>query len=420
MKYRYLYKYAGLVMTVIMMITVMTGPVLSNNVNVQAAYAELYAELKETDIQNTASQSDGALTAGPDIETPSAILMESGTGQIIYEKDADKELAPASITKIMTLILIFEAIENGQIKMEDPVTVSEYAASMGGSQVFLEEGEIQSVRTMIKCIAVASANDACVAMSEYICGSENVFVDKMNDKAEQLGMKQTHFVNCCGLDAEGHTSSARDVALMSRELINNHPQVKEFSNIWMEDITHVTRNGEKDFTLSNTNKLIKQYAYATGLKTGSTGKAGCCLSGTAKKDGIELIAVVMAAPTSKIRFSDAITLLNYGFSVCSIYQDTEGLNEEYCKVIAGVKDKVHIRKDGDFSYMFLDKFNVADIRRECSINEVTAPVREGDTVGTIDYYYKDSLIGTIPVIATEPAGLMKYPDAIKKVINRVL
>ena len=255
-----------------------------------AFYSYVWAEdeeLKESDIVTAGA-------AGPDIDTPSAILMESKTGQIIYEKDASKQLAPASITKIMTLILIFDALESGQIKMEDPVTVSEHAASMGGSQVFLEEGEIQSVRTMIKCIAVASANDACVAMSEYICGSEDVFVDKMNEKAGQLGMEQTHFVNCCGLDADGHTSSARDVALMSRELINSHPEVKEFSNIWMEDITHVTGKGEKDFTLSNTNKLIKQYTYATGLKTGSTSKAGCCLSGTAMKDGIELIAVVMA------------------------------------------------------------------------------------------------------------------------------
>ena len=301
--------------------------------------------------------------------------------------------------------------------MEDPVTVSEYAASMGGSQVFLEEGEIQSVRTMIKCIAVASANDAAVAMAEHICGSEDVFVGKMNEKAEQLGMKQTHFINCCGLDVDGHTSSARDVALMSRELITKYPQIKEYSNIWMEDITHVTRKGEKDFTLSNTNKLIKQYTYATGLKTGSTSKAGCCLSGTAVKDGIELIAVVMAAPTSKVRFKDAITLLNYGFGVCSIYQDTAGLDEEYVKVTAGVSDKVRVKKSEDFSYMFMDKYDVADIRRECNMDNITAPVRAGDKVGMVNYYYKDNLIGTVPVIAEESVGVMKYTDAIKKILK---
>lgn len=254
-------------------------------------------------------------------------------------------------------------------------------------------------------------------MSEYICGSEDVFVEKMNEKAKQLGMEQTHFVNCCGLDTDGHTSSARDVAIMSRELINNHPEVKEFSNIWMEDITHVTRNGEKDFTLSNTNKLIKQYSYATGLKTGSTSKAGCCLSGTAMKDGIELIAVVMAAPTSKVRFKDAITLLNYGFSVCSIYQDTEAPDTEYADVNAGVKNEVKVAKSKDFSYMFLSKYDAADIRRECVIDTVNAPVSEGDEIGVINYYYKDNLIGTVPLVAAESVELMDYKDSVWRVIK---
>lgn len=256
-------------------------------------------------------------------------------------------------------------------------------------------------------------------MAEHICGSEDVFVDKMNEKAGQLGMGQTHFVNCCGLDVDGHTSSARDVALMSRELIVNHPKIKEFSNIWMEDITHVTRNGEKDFTLSNTNKLIKQYTYATGLKTGSTSKAGCCLSGTAMKDGIELIAVVMAAPTSKIRFKDAITLLNYGFSVCSIYQDTEALETEYAKITAGVKEEIKICKSEDFSYMFLNKYEQSDIRKECILDEIIAPVNEGDKVGSINYYYKNNLIGTVPIISGETVPLMKYPDSIKKIIKHI-
>ena len=353
---------AGLMVMVMIIVAIIINP---------AFYSYVWAEdeeLKESDIVT-------AGTAGPDIDTPSAILMESKTGQIIYEKDASKQLAPASITKIMTLILIFDALESGQIKMEDPVTVSEHAASMGGSQVFLEEGEIQSVRTMIKCIAVASANDACVAMSEYICGSEDVFVDKMNEKAGQLGMEQTHFVNCCGLDADGHTSSARDVALMSRELINSHPEVKEFSNIWMEDITHVTGKGEKDFTLSNTNKLIKQYTYATGLKTGSTSKAGCCLSGTAMKDGIELIAVVMA------------------------------------------KDKVSIKKSEDFSYMFLESFGDSDIRKEYTVDTMMAPVHEGDKAGTINYYYKDRLIGSVDLMAAETVEVMDYLDSLRKVLG---
>ena len=391
---------AGLMVMVMIIVAISINP---------AFYSYVWAEdeeLKESDIVTAGA-------AGPDIDTPSAILMESKTGQIIYEKDASKQLAPASITKIMTLILIFDALESGQIKMEDPVTVSEHAASMGGSQVFLEEGEIQSVRTMIKCIAVASANDACVAMSEYICGSEDVFVDKMNEKAGQLGMEQTHFVNCCGLDADGHTSSARDVALMSRELINSHPEVKEFSNIWMEDITHVTGKGEKDFTLSNTNKLIKQYTYATGLKTGSTSKAGCCLSGTAMKDGIELIAVVMAAPTSKIRFKDAVTLL----SVCSIYQDAEEPDIKYAGVEAGVKDEVSIKKSEDFSYMFLESFSDSDIRKEYTVDTMMAPVHEGDKAGTINYYYKDRLIGSVDLMAAETVEVMDYSDSLRKVLG---
>lgn len=359
--------------------------------------------------------------SGPDIDTPSAILMEAATGQVIYEKDADTVLAPASITKIMTLILIFEAIEDGSINMEDPVTVSEYAASMGGSQVFLEPGEIQSVRTMIKCIAVASANDACVAMAEHISGAENVFVDKMNEKARELGMSNTHFINCCGLDVDGHTSSARDVAVMSRELINNHPQIKEFSSIWMESITHITRKGEKDFVLTNTNKLMKQYAYATGLKTGSTSKAGCCLSGTANKDGIDLIAVVMAAPTSKIRFSDAITLLNYGFSVCSIYKDEEPLDTESIKISSGRQDKIKITKEKDYSYMFINKYNNDDIRRECIINDnIKAPLKEGDEVGVIKYYYNEAYIGSVKIISCENVDTAGFMDTVKKIFKSLL
>ena len=245
----------------------------------------------------------------PDIQAPSAILIEASTGQVIYEKNADESLHPASITKIMTLILIFDAISSGQISLDEDVTVSEHAASMGGSQVFLEAGEKQTVETMIKCIAIASANDACVAMAEHICGSEEVFVSKMNERAAGLGMNNTHFVNCCGLDADGHMTTARDVALMSRELINKYPKIHSYSTIWMDTITHVTRRGESEFTLTNTNKLIKQYEWATGLKTGSTSLAKFCLSATANRNGIELISVVMASPNGK-------TLVSYS---CRLY-----------------------------------------------------------------------------------------------------
>ena len=257
------------------------------------------------------------------LSSPSALLMEASTGQVIYEQNADEQRSPASITKIMTLLLIFEELEKGNLTMDEEVTTSAYAKSMGGSQVFLEEGETQSVETMIKCIAVASANDASVAMAEHIAGTESLFVDMMNERAEELGMKDTHFVNCCGLDTDGHLTTAYDIALMSSELITKYPQIHTYSTIWMENITHTTKRGTEEFGLTNTNKLIRQYPYATGLKTGSTSQAKYCVSATAEKDGIELIAVIMAAPDSASRNTDATALLNYGYAKCSLYQDLE-------------------------------------------------------------------------------------------------
>ena len=251
--------------------------------------------------------------SGLEISAPSAILMEASTGQVVYEKNPDEERPPASVTKIMTLLLIFDALETGQISLEDTVTTSEYAASMGGSQVFLEPGETQTVDTLIKCIAVASANDACVAMAEHIAGSEEEFVNKMNERAKELGMDHTHFVNCNGLDADGHLTTARDISLMSRELIRLYPQIRDYAMIWMENITHTTKKGSSEFGLTNTNKLVRHYEYTTGLKTGSTSQAGFCISATAEKNGMELIAVIMAAETSRDRTKDAIALLNYGF-----------------------------------------------------------------------------------------------------------
>ena len=257
------------------------------------------------------------------ISAPSAVLMEASTGTVVLEKNSHEKLPPASVTKIMTLLLIFDAISQGKIKLEDTVTTSTYAASMGGSQVFLEEGETQSVDTMIKCISVASANDASVAMAEYIAGTEELFVEMMNNRAKELGMKDTHFVNCCGLDVDGHVTTAYDIALMSRELITKYPQIHNYSTIWMENITHTTKRGTEEFGLANTNKLIRQYPYATGLKTGSTSLAKYCVSATAEKDGIEMIAVIMAAPDPKGRFADATALLNYGYAKCSLYQRSE-------------------------------------------------------------------------------------------------
>ena len=240
-----------------------------------------------------------------DLESPSAVLIEGSTGTIIYDKNKDEKLKPASITKIMTLLLIFEALDAGQISLTDEVSVSEYAASMGGSQVYLEPFEVQDVNTMLKCISIASANDASVAMAEKIAGSEEEFVARMNDKAKELGMNNTHFVNCCGLDTDNHYSSAYDVALMSRELITKYPQVSQYSTVWMDTITHTTRKGTSEFGLTNTNKLIKFYQGITGLKTGSTSLAKYCLSATAKKENMNLIAVFLAARDTKTWFMEA-------------------------------------------------------------------------------------------------------------------
>ena len=278
------------------------------------------------------------------IEAPSAVLLESSTGKVIFEQNARERRSPASITKIMTLLLTFEALDQGKIKLEDPVTVSAYASSMGGSQVFLAENEVQTLETMIKCIAVASGNDASVAVAEYIAGSEEAFVDQMNQKAAELGMVDTHFEDCCGLtDSDGHYTTAMDVAIMSRELTVKYPQVFEYTGIWMEDITHETRQGSSTFTLNSTNKLLKQYQWATGLKTGSTSKAKFCLSATATKDGIDLIAVVMGAPDYKARFKDAQTLLSYGFNVSDLYLDENTDALEDLRIEGGVEDTVPVR-----------------------------------------------------------------------------
>jgi len=359
--------------------------------------------------------------SGIELKSPSAILMEASTGQVIYEKDADTSLHPASITKIMTLILIFDAIKDGKIGLDDEVTVSEYAASMGGSQVFLEAGEKQTVNTMIKCISMASANDACVAMSEYIAGTESAFVAKMNERAMGLGMNNTNFVNCCGLDTDGHMSTARDIALMSRELITKYPQIHDYSTIWMDTIIHSTRRGDSEFGLTNTNKLIKQYEWATGLKTGSTGLAKCCLSASANKDGIDLIAVIMAAPDSKTRFAEAVNLLNYGFNTCDIYKDDGMPLLENIRISKGKKDYVNCRYEKEFSYMFINPVNHEDISKELHINEnIAAPVYEGDTIGTLDYYYNGKKIGSVNVISSENIEKADFLTQIKKVFGRLL
>lgn len=348
---------------------------------------------------------------------PNAILMEASTGTILYEKDADKEKPPASVTKIMTLLLIFDALSKKQITLNDIVTVSEHAASMGGSQVFLEPGETQTVDTMIKCIAVSSANDACVAMAEHIYGSEDAFVAKMNTRAQALGMKHTHFINCCGLDAEGHYTSARDIALMSRELIIKHPDIFHYTTIWMENITHVTKRGESEFGLSNTNKLLRQYQGATGLKTGSTSKAGFCLSATAERNHISLIAVVMACQSAKERVKDCASLLDYGFSLCKVYTDKQPPALSPVSIHNGTKEMLSCKYDKNFSYVFTSEINPDKIQKKVIFQKnLSAPIKKNQVVGKLEYSYHEKNIGSVSILASHSVKKATYLDYLKKLI----
>lgn len=355
--------------------------------------------------------------AAPEVATPSYVVMEASTGQVVCEQDADTRRSPASITKIMTLLIIFEHIKSGRIHLDDQVITSAYAKSMGGSQVFLEEGEAQTLETMIKCIAVASGNDASVAVAEYIAGSEGEFVKLMNEKAEALGMQNTHFEDCCGLtDSDNHYSSAKDVAIMSRELITKYPEVFDYTRIWMEDIEHRTSQGTSTFTLSSTNKLLKQYEWTTGLKTGSTSKALYCLSATANKDGMELIAVVMAAPDPKTRFQDAITLLNYGYSVSQMYKDEnkDPLPEQ--KIEGGIEDMLYLTYAGPFEYLDTTGSNLSEIQKEISLPDVVqAPVAEGDAIGEAVYKLNGMRIGSVSILAAKGVDKASYKDYWKKV-----
>lgn len=350
---------------------------------------------------------------GPEIEAPCAILTEASTGRVIYEKNADESLHPASITKIMTLLIIFDAVDDGSISPEDTVTVSEHAASMGGSQVFLEPGETQTVETMIKCIAIASANDACVAMAEHISGSEDAFVQSMNERAEALGMNNTHFANCCGLDADGHMTTARDVAIMSRELITAHPAIHDYSCIWMDTITHVTRRGESEFVLNNTNKLLKQYEWATGLKTGSTSLAKFCLSATARRNDIELISVIMASPSGKTRVSDSIALLNYGYGICSLYHDNNMPSIDVIPIKGGIKSDISVEYSSQMNYLFTDKYDASLIESHAEyLEDLEAPVQKGDVIGQLTYTYDGKFMDSIDIIASESIKKAGYGDYI--------
>ena len=349
------------------------------------------------------------------ISSPSAVLMEVSTGTILYEKDAHEARSPASITKIMTLLLIFQELEAGNITLDEMVTTSAHAKSMGGSQVYLEEGEQQTVETLIKCIVVASGNDASVAMAEHIAGSEEEFVSRMNQEAERLGLENTHFEDCCGLtESTGHYTTAADVAVMSRQLVDRYPQVLEYSSIWMENITHETRQGTTEFGLTNTNKMIRTYEGCVGLKTGSTSVAKYCVSSVAQRDGMTMLAVIMAAPDPKTRFADAAVLLNYGFGSCSLYVDEDTAPGAPAEVKGGVEEEVSWEYEEPFRYLDTGGAALDAVEKELEIRQVKAPVKKGDVVGRAVYRLNGQEIGSIRLISSQEVRKAGYGDALKK------
>ncbi len=377
------------------------------------------AEAEQTGVGQTGT---GAGQVPVNIAAPSALLMEASTGQVIFEREADVERSPASVTKVMTLLLTFEALEKGAIRLTDEVVTSAHAKSMGGSQVFLEEGEIQTVDTLIKCVAVASGNDASVALAEKIAGSEEAFVEKMNQKAVALGMEHTHFEDCCGLTAsDNHYTTARDIAIMSRELTMKYPQIFDYTKIWMEDITHTTAKGSSPFTLSSTNKLLKQYEWATGLKTGSTSKAKYCISATATKDDIHLIAVVLAAPDYKVRFQDAISMFQYGFAVSHLYVDANEVPLPPQKVAEGVQDCVSLSYAGAFRYLDVSGENLDEVEKQTHLQAVVeAPVKKGDKAGEVVYSLHGKVLGQVDILFAEDVAKAVYRDYLKRVWGKFL
>lgn len=350
------------------------------------------------------------------LNAKSALLMDVATGTVLYEKECHERLAPASVTKVMTMLLIMEALDDGRIHLDDQVTASETAAAKGGSQIYLKAGETMPVSDMLKSIAVSSANDCACAMAELIAGSESAFVEQMNQRAAELGMADTHFVNCTGLDdskeAERHRTSAYDIALMSRQLLKYHPDIKKYTTIWMDTV----RGGT--FGLSNTNKLIRFYSGATGLKTGFTSGAGYCLSATAKREGMELIAVVMGCESAQKRTADCKALLDYGFATYSVVRP--GLK-------AGRTVAVHLGKQNTVPVELTERREIlVDKARRTSLTArvelaqlVPAPVEKGQQVGTISVYAGEKLLIQLPLAAAQAVAKLSFGDVFKLVLERV-
>ena len=367
-----------------------------------------------------------AAAAGPAVSCPSALLMEKQTGTVLFAQDEHTPREPASVTKIMTLLLVMEALDNGSIGWDDTVIASEaacakggvvtgsaHAAGMGGSQIWLKENEQMTVRDLLKAVCIVSGNDAAVVLAEHLAGSEDAFVERMNARAQELGMNDTHFVNCTGLPAERHLTSAYDIALMSRELILRHPDIRQFTTVWMDSL----RGGES--MLVNTNKLIRFYDGATGLKTGSTGSAGYCLSATAEKNGMELIAVVLKGKTSDERFSDAKSLLNYGFSTWSLVTVTPDEVLPPVPVMLGVHGTVQPVLTSE-NTLLVEKTLANSLTKEIALAEsVAAPVYAGDTLGQLTVRdAAGNTVAELPILAGEDVGHVTFVQMLGRCLAR--
>jgi D-alanyl-D-alanine carboxypeptidase (penicillin-binding protein 5/6) len=355
----------------------------------------------------------GAAEFADEITAKSAVLMDAATGKVLFEYNADEALPPASVTKVMTLLLVFEAIDSGALALTDTVTASENAASMGGTQIYLEPGERMSVEDLVKSVVISSANDAACALAEHIAGSESAFVAKMNERARELGMNNTNFENTNGLDdtAKNHVTSARDIAIMSRELMK-HEKIFDYTTVWMDTV----RNGE--FGLSNTNRLLRTYSGCTGRKTGSTSKAKFCISATAKRGDLSLIAVVMGAPTRDERNALAAKLLDFGFANYALFSEGE---EELPEITltGGEKNTLRLKKEGCSA--LLEKADIAKIKAEYDLPEsVAAPVKKGDTVGKVTYKCGETVVGTANIVAAEDGAKMGFFKMMGKILRLML
>ena len=356
----------------------------------------------------------GEATPGLTLSCASAVLMEKETGALLYEQNAHEKLEPASVTKIMTLLLVMEAVDSGQIALDDTVAVSAYAAGMGGSQVYLKEGEQMTVSELIKCVTVVSGNDCAVALAEHLSGSEAAFVARMNQRAQELGMTDTNFVNCTGLPAPGHVTSAYDIALMSRELILHHPSIRDYTTIWMDSI----RDGT--FGLTNTNRLVRFYQGATGLKTGSTDSALYCMSATAERDGMELIAVVMKAPTSAQRFEDAKVLLDYGFAsyaLVSVYPESPLAPVD---VLLGTVSQVQPQLQRECR-LLVRRGEAGQVTTRLTLpQDLEAPVEQGQILGRMEVYVGEELRDSVPITAAQPVDRLTVPGIFSRLLRQLL